>query len=64
MSVHVTFKHEDEIDGMPVGPVTIWDDDEPREPRPFDPNREPQPWITLADAERAADELGVTLEES
>jgi hypothetical protein len=59
----VTFKHEDEVDGMPIGPLGVFDEDSPPQPRAFDPNREPEPWVTLADAERVAEQHGVELEE-
>ena len=61
------FKDEDEINGMPLGEVflaTINGAGYPAgEPRPFDPNREPDPWFTLAEAQALAKEKGLPLVE-
>jgi hypothetical protein len=62
--MRVIFKHEDEANGEPIGPVyVIGNDVEPFEPRPFDPDREPDPWVTLSQAQAIADEHNTDLEE-
>lgn len=54
---------KEEADGF--GPLTVYvDGEEPFQPRPFDPDREPPKWISLADAEAVAQEHGVELETS
>lgn len=63
----MTFKHEGE-DTEPYGPVHVYraselDENGRSKPRPFDPNRKPDPWMGLAAAERLAAEHGVELEE-
>jgi hypothetical protein len=62
----VIFKYEDEVAGrVPVGPVWVFADGaDPFAPRPFDPNREPDPWVTLPQAQKIAAEHGVELEVS
>lgn len=65
--MRVIFKHEDEVDGMPIGPVTTIENEAPGEPgflhtRPYDPNERVE-WKTLAEAEVIAAEQGVELEE-
>ena len=61
------FKDEDEINGMPLGKVSegvLNDRGFPTgNPRPFDPNREPDPWFTLAEAKALAAERGLELYE-
>lgn len=64
--VRVIFKHEDEDGfGRPIGPV--WEigegDPSPDEPRPFDPNARPTPWVSLPTARKMAARHGVALEE-
>lgn len=59
----VLFKHEGEVDGVPIGPVWVLPDGVPVA-RPFDPNREPDPWLTIHDATSLAQSLGVPLEET
>lgn len=66
--MRVVFKHENEVNGEPVGPVTIIENEEPGEPgfllgRPYDPDERPE-WKTLTEAEAIAAEHGVELEES
>jgi hypothetical protein len=72
MSGHrVIFKHEDEVDGEPVGPVVVYSladlrvdaDDDGKIGRPYDPNEVPR-WVTRAEALAVAAELDVELEES
>lgn len=60
----ITWKHEDEIDGQMVGPMKVWREGDERGPRPFDPDREPEPWVTLAHARSVAQAHGMELEES
>lgn len=60
----VLWKNEDEVEGQPIGPVTLVLDGQTRMSRPFDPNRPVDPWVTLAEARRIAAEYGVELEES
>jgi hypothetical protein len=66
--VRVTFKHEGE-DAEPFGPVHVFreselDDEGRPKPRPFDPNRQPDPWMGLSAAEKIAAEHGVELEQA
>lgn len=61
--VAVRWKEEDEIAGDPVGPLIVVREGDPTGPRPFDPDREPEPWVTLAHARRFAAEHGLELEE-
>jgi hypothetical protein len=66
------FKHEDEVNGVPIGPLVEADVDDTGLPVrdtstigvPFDPNRKPDPWVTLADARRTARKLGLPLYEA
>lgn len=65
----VWFKEEDETaTGEPYGPAgfvyTDQTDDERRGWRPFDPNREPDPWYPLSYVEKVAAELGVEVQAS
>lgn len=61
------FKDEDEINGMPIGPVvegTLNESGYPTgNPRPFDPNREPDPFFTLRQAQDMARARGLELYE-
>lgn len=59
----VIFKHEDEAEGIPIGPLGIYEDGaDPFTPRPFDPDRKPDPWVTITYAEEVAADHGVDLE--
>jgi hypothetical protein len=60
----VVFKYEDELHGQPIGPCWTYDPAEPgpSEMRPYDPNAEPEPWVTLAQAKVIAAGHGVKLE--
>lgn len=60
--VGVAFKHESEVDGDPIGPISF-DDGVTREPRVYNPNRKVV-WFTLTQANHLADQLGVPLLES
>jgi hypothetical protein len=67
--VGVWFKDEDydETSDQPIGPMGFIYEGEgdPRQVgRPFDPNRQPDPWVGYRDAGRIADELGVPLRSS
>lgn len=63
--MRMQFKHEDEVDGQPIGPVALTDDEGRGVPRPFDPNRiAANTWVTLGEAQRFAHALGLQLEES
>jgi hypothetical protein len=68
MSKVMIFKHEDEVNGVPIGPLTEGTVNELGYPvgglRPFDPDREPDPWVTLTDARRTARRLGLALYET
>jgi len=67
---YMWFKHEDhdERSDQPIGPVGFVYADQTEEERqgwrPFDPNRRPDPWYGLVDAQRVAAELGVELRET
>ena len=67
MTKVMVFKHEDEVNGVPIGPLTegvLNDRGYPTgEARPFDPDREPDPWVTLPEARRTARQLGLSLYE-
>jgi hypothetical protein len=52
-------------EGDGVGPVFVYENDEEvGRPRPFNPDREPPKWVTLAEAEAVASEHEVELETS
>lgn len=66
----VMFKHEDEVDGEPIGPAVGYTQAELDEAAasgsigvPFDPDR-PQRWVTRAQAIAFASELGAEFRES
>lgn len=67
MALRVIWKDEDEIDGTRVGPVrVIQQSDETTgnsTMRPYDPNRQPDPWMTKQQALLVAERYGVALEE-
>lgn len=52
----VTFKHEDEVGGEPVGPVFV---DEEH----MTPNRTTDGWVTLSEAREIAERCGTDLKE-
>jgi hypothetical protein len=69
----VVFKHEDDVDGVPIGPVEVYTPADLVEAvevapgyfsRPFDPDRPPPRWVTLPQARALAAEYGAVLEES
>ena len=59
----VLFKHEDEVDGVAIGPARLGEvrpDGCPvSQRRPFDPERRPKAWVTRDEAEALAREHGV-----
>lgn len=66
----VVFKHEDEVDGEPVGPVVVYSAAELEEAArdgsigvPYDPNRVER-WVTRREALAVAAEYAAELEES
>lgn len=70
MSKVVIFKHEDDADGVPIGPATVYDESEldpewgsPTTGRPFDPSRPPQPFVTIHEAQAIAREHDAELRE-
>lgn len=71
MAKAMIFKHEDEVNGMPVGPLIESEVDAHGFPArdsstigvPYDPDRKPDPWVTLSDAKRTARKLGLPLYE-
>lgn len=60
----VVFKHEDEIDGEPIGPMKlVFDDDAPIGlGQPYDPNRKVE-WVTRTEALNAAKAANVPFKE-
>lgn len=62
--VKVLFKHEDQMDGRPIGPMRLmFSDDDEDTSRPYDPTRPRDEWVFLDHAQKMADTLGVPLEE-
>lgn len=62
----VRFKNEDEIDGVPIGPVTVYTQAELEASRgriPFDPDRDVR-WVSLPEARAIAQEHDTVLEET
>jgi hypothetical protein len=65
--IALAFKHEAELDGQPIGPVTEIRDQDPTAPQPpraYDPHRHREPWVTRAAAEARARDLGVPLRDA
>ena len=58
----VTFKHEHEENGEPVGPISIRERGAMIQLRPFNPEGEEVEWVTLSEARRRAKTLGLELE--
>jgi hypothetical protein len=66
VSIAVTFKHEDEVDGEPIGPVFIYDEDEPEDSwtgHLDDISGPTGGWRTLSDARAWAASRGYSFHE-